>query len=287
MAKLARCKAVWMLDQVTPAPRVRVSVEETVISQLAWCVESGPQAGEKLRVEIPTPLTAWLVGPNPPPKLTAPTRAWPGVVSSAQNLIVMSEKVTAEVPVLTTSKFSWFWLEPQVPNSFNCRLRELVPQPVPAVGLDVGVAVTGGVGVAVEVKVLVAVEVAVEVTAGDVVFVREGVAVPVGVEVTILVAVEVGVDVEAPVGVRVTVAVDVAVAWAVAVELGEGVFVAVEVAVEVATDVAVKVGLLVAVDVLVGVPIAVDVAVEPPGVQVATARQEGGTPPDAVTRFPW
>src|SRR5258708_5412229 len=151
LAKLARCKAVWRLDQVTPAPKVRISLVETVISQLAWWVESGPQAGEKDRAEIPTPLTAEQVGPKQPPKLTAPTRACPAVVSSAQNLIVMSDKVTAVAPLLMTSKVCWFWFEPQFPNSFNCKFKELVPQPPPVAGVKVKVGLAVGVTVEVEV----------------------------------------------------------------------------------------------------------------------------------------
>ena len=61
--KLARCKAVWKLPQVTPAPNIPLSVVEIVVSQLAWWVESGPQAGEKLAVEIATPETAVQLGP--------------------------------------------------------------------------------------------------------------------------------------------------------------------------------------------------------------------------------
>src|ERR1039458_6630102 len=99
------------------------------------------------------------------------------VVSSAQNLIVMSDKVTAEVPLLMTSKVWLFWLEPQVPNSSNCRARELVPHPVPAVGVEVAVEVTIGVGVKVGLNV------------------GEAVRVAVGVMVTVAVAGRAGVEV--------------------------------------------------------------------------------------------
>ena len=314
MAKLDKWTAVWILAQVTPAPRVRVSASVIVISQLAWWVESGPQAGEKLSVEMATPLTAELVGPKPPPKLTAPTRG-ELEVSSAQNLTIMSARVTAEEPVLTTSKFSWFWLEPQFPNSFSCNARELVPQTTPPVGVGVavkaGVKVKLGVAVTVEVAVLVGVAVAVDAA----VRVGVGVAVaaaPVGVRV----AVWVGVEVEVRVGEAVTVDVDVRVAVEVAVPAAPvgvklavrvGVFVGEAVAVKLGLAVAVEVGVMVGVEVAVpeGVPDGVAVNVEvtpgvgvrvgvelgvlvaPPGVQVATGLQEGGTPPEAVTKLPW
>lgn len=239
---------------------------------------SGPQAGEKFTSDKATPETEEQFGPLQPPKLTAPTKDGP-VVSSTQNLKLSWERLTEVEPLLSTSNSSEAWLPLREVNSLSCNWTELVPQPVPPVGLGVGVAVTVGAEVTVEVGVRVAVDVDVEVTAGDGVFVLDGVAAPVGLEVAV----------EALVAVRVAVRVGVKVAWAVAVAVGEGVLVGVEVK----ARVDVKVGLRVAVGVLVGVPdgvaaeVGVDVAVEPDGVQVATARQDGGTPPEAVTRLPW
>lgn len=71
--KLARWMEVWMLDHVTPDPKVEVEVLERVISQLAWWVESDPQAGEKLAADRATPATLAQEGPKQPAKLMAPT----------------------------------------------------------------------------------------------------------------------------------------------------------------------------------------------------------------------
>ena len=65
--KLARWSPVWTFTQVTPAPRREVLVLDTVISQLAWWVESGPHAGEKLTAAMATPLTAVQLAPKQPP----------------------------------------------------------------------------------------------------------------------------------------------------------------------------------------------------------------------------
>ena len=62
-----RCRAVWKFLHVTPAPKSRPSLLKTVASQLAWWPASGPQAGEKRRVETPTPDTAVQLGPKHPP----------------------------------------------------------------------------------------------------------------------------------------------------------------------------------------------------------------------------
>ena len=43
--------------QVAPAAKVVLSVAETVISQFAWWVESGPQAGENDDAVAVTPVT--------------------------------------------------------------------------------------------------------------------------------------------------------------------------------------------------------------------------------------
>jgi hypothetical protein len=227
---------------------------------LAWWVESGPQAGEKFTVEMATPLTAILVGPKPPPKLTVPTRGEDDV-SSAQNLRVMSERVTDEEPVLTTSKFSWFWLEPQFPNSLSCRTNEEVPQPTPPVGLGVGVKVELGVAVTVEVAVRVGVEVAVPTAAVGVnvaVRVGEKAAVRVGEAVAVKVTVRVAVEVAVPAA---PVAVKVGVCVGEAVDVRLGLAVAVEVRVRVGVEVADAVGVRVEVTARVDVGVAVGTTV--------------------------
>jgi hypothetical protein len=67
------------------------------------------------------------------------------------------------------------------------------------------------------------------------------------------------------------------------VTVGDGVYVKVTVAV----GVAVKLGVFVGVGVTVNVFGEVGVGVGEVPTQVGTGRQEGGTPPEAVTRFPW
>ena len=200
--KLARWIWVWMLFQLVPAPRVPVVLLERVISQLAWWLESGPQAGEKFTAERATPATEAQLGPLQPAKLTAPTTDWP-VVSSIQNLTVIWERFKAVEPLLTTSKFSEAWLPFKEVNSSNCRSAALVPQAELAVGVAVAVGVNVEVATGVRVKeglkvgVLETVEVAV---LGDV---EVGVKVADGVEVEVTVLVEVEVDVAETTSVRV------------------------------------------------------------------------------------
>src|ERR1039458_4310657 len=144
-----------MLVQVVPAARVPVAVLERVSSQLAWWVESGPQAGAKFTAESAVPETEAQPGPLQPAKLTAPTTDWP-VVSSIQNLTVIWARFKAVEPVLMTSKFSEAWLPFKEVNSSNCRAAVLFAQPLPKVGVEVATGVKLGLDVGVLEDVVVA-----------------------------------------------------------------------------------------------------------------------------------
>src|SRR5215468_2096775 len=84
--------AVCKFDQVKPGPTLVESVVLTVISQLAWCCASGPQAANCVAVAV-TLLTGCTQVPfalvTQPPYHTCGTTELP-LVSLTQNLIVMS-----------------------------------------------------------------------------------------------------------------------------------------------------------------------------------------------------
>ena len=87
-----------------PEPTVVVSVVLTVISQLAWCWASGPQAVNDEAV-ADTLVTGWTQVPfavvTQPPYQTCGTTGLP-VVSLIQYLTVMSLSLTAEGALFLT-----------------------------------------------------------------------------------------------------------------------------------------------------------------------------------------